>query len=134
MVHMAANDVSGIFNANGPGGNLTMEEFLQTCASTLNEDVTFTWVSSEFLEEEGIRPWKDLPVWIPTEKNFSQDAGKAIESGLTFRPLKETIAATYQWDRNRHESIEHAGLTKQQETDLLEKWHRRKRAIKESNF
>ncbi|MBN9653494.1 NAD-dependent epimerase/dehydratase family protein [Halobacillus sp. GSS1] len=124
IVHLSKTEHTGIFNANGPDNKLTIQKFLETCASTLNEAVTFTWIPAPFLTEEGIQPWKDLPVWIPTDKDFSQDASKAIQCGLKFRPLKETILDTYHWDQHRSNEDRGAGITREQESDVLKKWQR----------
>ena len=35
-----------------------------SCAVT-SAPVKFTWVSEAFLEEQGVRPWGDVPSWIP---------------------------------------------------------------------
>ncbi|WP_406944311.1 SDR family oxidoreductase [Halobacillus sp. SY10] len=123
IVQLSATEHTGIFNANGPENKLTMYNFLETCASTLNEEVAFTWVSAQFLTDEGVQPWKDLPVWIPTEQDFSQDVTKAIQCGLKFRPLKETILDTYRWDEQRGNGVRGAGLTRDQEATVLKKWH-----------
>lgn len=122
IIHLSGTEQSGIYHANGPEYRLTMERFLDTCAKTLNKEASFTWVSEDFLQKESVKPWMDLPVWIPTEKDFSQDVSKAIGSGLSFRPIEETIADTYQWDVGRGEGKRKAGITKDREKALLEAW------------
>ncbi|MBX0358537.1 SDR family oxidoreductase [Halobacillus sp. Nhm2S1] len=124
MVHLSSTEQTGVFNANGPETKLTMQHLLETCASTLNKEVTLTWVPAQFLIDEGLQPWKDLPVWIPTEKDFSQYVSKAIQCGLEFLPLKETILDTYHWDQQRVDGVKGAGLTRNQEAAVLKKWHR----------
>lgn len=125
VVNLSATAHSGVFNANGPDYKLTMKDFLESCASSLNEEVTFRWVPAEFLMDEGVKPWMDLPVWIPTEDDFSQDVSKAIKSGLKFRPIHETIIDTYQWDNWRTNEERNAGLTKEREKEILKKWDRK---------
>jgi 2'-hydroxyisoflavone reductase len=65
-----------------------------------------------------------MPVWIPdTEEDagFSRvDISKAINAGLKFRPLEETIRDTIQWADMRPDDHEwHAGLNPTKEEILL---------------
>ena len=57
-----------------------------------------------FLKTNQIQPWSQLPPWIgsgPEYDVFSRydcisrhDCSRAIATGLTFRPVAETVAAT----------------------------------------
>ena len=40
-----------------------------------------------------------MPLWIPAEANGMQtiNVSKALEDGLTFRPLKDTVKDTLDW-------------------------------------
>jgi len=49
------------------------------------------------------------------------DTGRAIASGLTFRPLAETVRATLE----EAETTDAAGLKPDRETELLKAWHGR---------
>ena len=52
------------------------------------------------------------------------DCGKAIEAGLTFRPLSETIEDVLDWDRATMAGREPAaGLRPEREQELLRDWH-----------
>jgi 2'-hydroxyisoflavone reductase len=46
------------------------------------------------------------------------DCGRAIEAGLAFRPLVETIKDVLDWDRATT-----AGLRPEREQELLRAWH-----------
>lgn len=49
---------------------------------------------------------------------------KALDAGLTFRPLTETIHDTLVWDRAHPGTVVQSGsITPQQEADLLHAWH-----------
>ena len=57
---------------------------------------TYVWAPADWLAEKNVNGWSDLPVWIPESEpgmeGFSRvDVSKAINAGLKFRPLEETV-------------------------------------------
>ena len=99
LIDMAERRTTGTFNAVGPDRVLTMGEMLETCREASGSDAELIWVDEEFLLAEGVQPWTELPVWLPSTDpdagGFSTfDASKAIAEGLTFRPLIETARDT----------------------------------------
>ncbi|MCR2805345.1 NAD-dependent epimerase/dehydratase family protein [Paenibacillus soyae] len=120
----------GIFTATGPSEPLTMGRFLQACARTVADDASFTWVTDDFLKEHEVGAWIEMPLWIPESENLhslmSIDVSKAINAGLAYRPLEETIKDTLRWDNERQERTERkAGLAAEKEQRLLELWNKR---------
>ena len=114
----------GIFNATGPHYELSLGSLLDACKTVSRSDAVFKWAPVEFLTENKVEPWSDLPVWIPdtpADAGFSRvDISKAVAAGLTFRPLNATIRDTLAWAQTR--PADHpwrAGLTPQREQDLL---------------
>jgi 2'-hydroxyisoflavone reductase len=98
-------------------------------------DVSFTWVPSDFLREQKIAGWSQLPVWVPAREGnegWSRvGIARAVEKGLTFRPLADTAAATLAWHKTRpaaDQSIPRtttppgAGLAADLETSVLAAW------------
>jgi 2'-hydroxyisoflavone reductase len=54
---------------------------------------------------------------------------KAIAAGLTFRPLATTVADLLAWYRSQpaeRQAEVRAGLTREQEAELLKAWHAQK--------
>lgn len=118
----------GIYNATGPGYELSFGAMLATCKQASGSDAIFNWASVKFLTENKVEPWSDLPVWVPDtpeDAGFSRvDVSKAIAAGLSFRPLEETVRATLDWAMTRApEHAWRAGLTTQRETELLARLH-----------
>lgn len=123
-IKLIENNASGIYNATGPRTKLTIGEMLNACRRVTGTVCNFHWASAQFLEEHGVKPWSDMPVWIPdTEEDagFSRvDVSKAIEAGLEFRPLVDTIRDTIAWAEKRPEDHQwRAGLDPQKEQELL---------------
>ncbi len=116
----------GAFNATGPDYNLTLGGMLDVCKRAIGSDALFHWAPVDFLAENNVAPWSDLPVWVPdSPENFGfsrVDISKAIAAGLIFRPLNETVRDTIDWAATR--PLEHpwrAGLTEEREKELLNK-------------
>lgn len=124
IIKLIGEGASGIYNATGPDTELTLGEMIDACRRVSGSVANLHWASTEFLEEHGVQPWSDMPVWIPdTEENagFSRvDISKAVEAGLRFRPLEETIRDTIAWAEMRPEGHEwRAGLNPTKEENLL---------------
>lgn len=125
LVRVAEAKTTGIFNATGPADPLTMGAYLETCKEVTASDATFTWASEEFLLENEVAPFVEMPLWVPKEAvGMSQaNRAKAIAAGLTFRPMADTIRDTLAWSKTRPENMPwRAGLAPEKESDLLAKW------------
>jgi 2'-hydroxyisoflavone reductase len=103
-----------------------MGRLLEECEAVGGAGAEPVWVSEDFLEEKGVEPFIELPLWVPREYAALQviDCGKAIEAGLTFRPLSETIEDVLDWNRATAAGRElAAGLRPEREQELLRAWH-----------
>ena len=127
---MIESKATGAYNAHGVPKTLTMKRLLEECKSVSGSDAHFTWINEEFLLQEKISAWSELPLWLPEEaaphlKGFMFiSPEKAIAAGLNFRPLTETIRDTLAWyQTNRQNDELKAGLDRDKERALLYKWH-----------
>ena len=129
-VRMIEREETGVYNANGIPHNITMERVLEECKLVGNSDASFTWVSDTFLMQEKVAPWSEMPLWMPEEsaphlKGFMFiNCNKAVGSGLSFRPLNDTIKDTLTWRETNclNEELK-AGIDPDKEQRLLRKWH-----------
>ncbi len=125
IVELVQQSVSGIFNATGPDYGLTMGTMLETCKQVSGSEANFKWAPVEFLEQNNVSPWSDMPAWIPDKGDgagFARvDVSKAMNAGLVFSPLKDTIRDTLEWVRTSSADHEwRAGLKPEREKELLE--------------
>ena len=134
MAEMGPSQAGGIYNATGPRTPLTMAEFLYGCKAVTTADPHFTWVPADFLQEQKVRAWSNMPVWIPPgpETNgFAQrNIQRALAKGLTFRTLAVTAKDTLEWHKTRSQEDRDklaagaiAGISAQREAELLAAWH-----------
>ena len=132
IVRMIERNQTGIYNANGLPGSLTMEGVLQECRAVSGSDASFTWVSEDFLLQENVAAWSEMPLWLPEEaaphlKGFMfVNSDKAIDAGLTFRSLSDTVSDTLSWRETDYSDDKlKAGIDPENEERLLRRWHER---------
>jgi 2'-hydroxyisoflavone reductase len=128
IVTLAENEVSGVFNATGPETRLSMAELVYGLRAVTTGSIRFTWVDADFLEAQGVRPWSDMPVWIPGDPISYVRLDRALEAGLAFRSLADTARDTIEWHASRPEeqrSRLRSGLSPEREAEVLAAWHAR---------
>ncbi len=117
--------LTGSYNVTGPEYTLTMRQVVETCRDVSGSNAQFNWVSEAFLQEHEIGAYVEIPLWVPEEMvGFSTvNCQKAIDAGLTFRPLADTVRDTLDWEATRPKDYEwQGGLTPEREAELLKKW------------
>lgn len=127
IVRLAESGTGGTFNATGPTTRLSMSEMLAGIRAATPAPVRFHWVPADFLAEHNVRAWGDMPVWIARNPLTYVHNARAVEAGLTFRPLAETARDTMEWNANRPEEQRNsprAGLSADREEQVLAAWRR----------
>jgi 2'-hydroxyisoflavone reductase len=120
IVHLCEQRAEGPFNA--ANRDVTWEALLDTCREVAGSDAQFIWVDEEFLIEQEVGQWMELPMWLHEDVGIhATDASRAIAAGLTFRPLAETIRGTLE----HAETTKEAGLDPSRESELIEAWKAR---------
>ncbi|MGE3172628.1 MAG: NAD-dependent epimerase/dehydratase family protein [Planctomycetota bacterium] len=127
MVHLLEERATGTYNAVGFAGPVSMQELLHGCKCATPSPVSFTWASEEFLQENEVGAWMEMPLWIPRGGRGPIANQRAMAQGLAFRPLADTIRDTLQWARTERgdRPFERTGVRPEREAELLEKWHAR---------
>lgn len=134
IVRLAENGTMGNFNGTGPGTRMSMAEMLYGVRASVSSDVQFTWVPESFLTEQEIAPWSDLPAWAPGDVMFYVSVRKAVEAGLTFRPLAVTTRDLLEWDKTRPDEERQSsnfGMSRDRELEVLSAWHDAKKMYNE---
>lgn len=123
VLRLAAKQSIGIFNTTGPETRLSMDQFLNICSRQTENKISMTWVSEEFITSNDVG---HIPMWTPAAWRgiFEVNCTKAINAGLEFRPVEETIRDTLAWHSTRPIDYEmKVGLKPEEEKELLAKWH-----------
>jgi len=132
MIRLAEDGTTGTFNGIGPAWGRSFAELLYGIRAVTTAETRFTWVDTDFLLEQGVRPYSDLPVWMPARGDnagFARfDLTPEVEAGLTFRPLAVTAADTLEYHFSRppeRQAALRAGMSAEQEAEVLGKWRGR---------
>ena len=124
IIKLIQDNASGIYNATGPNYDLTIGKLLEVSKQVTGSNADFKWASIDFLNQQKVESWSDMPTWVPDDEEgigFSRvNVSKAINAGLTFRPLEETVRDTLAWAQSRPPDHEwRAGLTAEREVQVL---------------
>jgi len=125
IVRLAEDRTVGTFNATGPEARMSMAEMLYGIRAITSAPVRFTWVPLQFLSDQGVRPWSDMPAWIPGDPLSLVSVTRAVEAGLAFRPLAVTALDTLEYQLSRPEEEQSnplAGMSPEREGEVLAAW------------
>jgi 2'-hydroxyisoflavone reductase len=129
LVEAVERGVSGAVNATGPAGMTTLGGLLDLCRTVTGSDAEWVAVPEEELLAAGVQPWVHLPLWLPAEiasTGWDVDTTRARELGLPSRPLEQSVADTWAWQRThgrpplpRMAHRQEPGLPPELEAELL---------------
>jgi 2'-hydroxyisoflavone reductase len=124
----------GTYNGVGPRSPMSIAGMLYGIRAAVDNEISFTWVDAEFLEEHEVQPWMHMTVWVPPVGEYagfsSSSIQRALDAGLTFRPLADTAKATMDYWNSLPEERRakpRAGLPAEKETEVLAAWHAREK-------
>jgi 2'-hydroxyisoflavone reductase len=129
IIRLVESRTFGTFNATGPDYKMTMAAMLYGIRATNRAGATLNWIPTDFLAEQKVTPWGDMPVWIPAQGDsagFAQrNISRALATGLTFRPLATTSIDTLEWFHTlpaERQAKLGAGLKPEREAEVLAAW------------
>ncbi|HEX8735666.1 MAG TPA: NAD-dependent epimerase/dehydratase family protein [Pyrinomonadaceae bacterium] len=129
IIKMVEQKLAGIYNVTGKPFELTMQAMLEEIKNASGSDARFTWVNEDFLNQEKVGAWGEMPLYLSESseelKGFlAANVDKALQTGLEFRPLRETIRDTLDWRKTKTDALK-AGIDAEREKELLRKWSER---------
>jgi 2'-hydroxyisoflavone reductase len=123
---------TGTFNAVGPPGHATMGTLLEACRAATGGRARLVWADPGFVQDQGVEPWQDLPIWIPDGHEYrgmhAANVDRALAAGLSVRPVEETVRDTWEWllavDKRPalREDLPPVGLDPDRERAILGAW------------
>jgi len=120
LVRLAEVGPGGAFNATGPADAITLGGLLDEANEAIGGGSRLVWVDDAQLLDAGVGPWMELPLWLPGDDYAGMmraDNRRAIEAGLGFRPVAETVLDTLAWSREAGE--QRPTLARERERELL---------------
>jgi 2'-hydroxyisoflavone reductase len=99
LIRLVESGASGIFNATGPAATLNMAEMVYGIRAVTTAELSWVWIDDlDFLAEHALSAM--VPWVIPRGDTLGMstlDGRKAMEAGLTLRPLADTARDTLLW-------------------------------------
>jgi 2'-hydroxyisoflavone reductase len=94
LLDLAEHRTPGAFNGTAPIGQTTMRQLLEAAG-----DAELRWIPDDKLEQAGVEPWTELPLWLPERYAGTWNIGtaKAQAAGLRTRPVQETVDDIATW-------------------------------------
>ena len=134
-IRLVEGKVTGDFNGVGPRSQMSMAGMLYGIRATVDNEINFTWVPADFLEEHEVAPWMHMTVWVPPVGDYAgfstSNIDRALTAGLTFRPLADTAVATMEYWNSRDDernAAPKAGCPAELEEKVLQAWHAKENA------
>lgn len=121
-IHLVETGATGAFNADGPEKRMTFSETVEICQREAGGSGQPVLVDESFLLEQEVKPWADLPLWVPSSPEgglVMVEIEKGLAAGLTIRPLAETVRDLAAWNAERGAEVLKAGMSRVRELELL---------------
>ena len=132
VVRCVEGGTAGEFNATSDAG-VTFGAALEACREALNPSAELTWVPHDFLLEQGVQQWTDLPFWVDPGGElggaWTVNVERASAAGLVHRPIRDTIVDLYEWYQSlgaERRSELRAGMSAEREEEVLAAWNHRR--------
>ncbi len=134
MIRLIEEKKAGTYNGVGPEAPQTMPEFVREAGGAFDVSSNYVQVDDyEFLKEHDV---EHIVPWIMPEGNNYGSARinneKALATGLTLRPPRETVRDTYDWwysdaltDEKRNEYEQDGTVVLNREKEILQDWAER---------
>jgi 2'-hydroxyisoflavone reductase len=122
VIDLSERKVGGRFNAINEG--VSWQALADTCREVAGSNASFTYVDGDYLVEQGVNEWMELPLWLHDPEAVGMhrtDVSRAINAGLTFRPLEDTVRGSL----DEAETTDEAGMAPEREAELLAAWQAR---------
>lgn len=114
---------TGEFNIVNPAGRDTLGGLFAAAERAAGASVEPVWAPGSFLEEHGVRPFMDMPLWLPADTRMIFSSDRARAAGLHCRPTEETVRDVLAWARvERGDEPHRAGLPPDREQALIAAW------------
>ncbi|MGZ3521098.1 MAG: NAD-dependent epimerase/dehydratase family protein [Vulcanimicrobiaceae bacterium] len=122
VVRVIEHSIAGDYNCVAP--NYTFGDLARACTSAAHVRADFTFASDAVLQQHGIEPWTELPLWLPLGMGHDgahhPNARRALGAGLEIRALTHTAADTLAWAKTLTSTHEwKAGMSRSREAEVL---------------
>ena len=133
-IRLAEQKTYGIFSGAGPASTMSVQAYVHGCHAAFSSPVEYIYIDDlSFLEEHNM---VFVAPWILDSEKFHGisrvNNSKAINNGLTFRPLTKTVSDTYDWwysdavEKDRRDNFNNSPQElHNRQNEILLKWRER---------
>lgn len=125
-LHLIESETGGTFNVAAPIGSASYGDLWNACLQATGGAGELVWVDADWLANQDVRQWTEIPLWRLPEGTWRVDATRAARAGLTCRPLRDTILDAWQTLEAEplvaHQRQAEHGLDPTKEQQLLTAW------------
>lgn len=131
LLGLVERRTSGLFNVASHRAAATYGTMLRVCAamteSSADQPVDLIWVDEDWLVDQGVTQWTELPLWRNAPAPWGMAADRAHAAGLRCRPLTETVEDTWAWLRSGGKAVDHErsaehGMEADKEAAIIARW------------
>jgi len=126
LVLLVEQRTTGRFNALGPAQPMAWGRVIAACQQATATPGRPTWIPGEFIARQTDI---DFPIWAPyvgDSKGFhTWQNRRAVQAGLRFRPIEQTVADTLAWYQGQLKEAQgrtRLAFTPEQEAEVLKRW------------
>ena len=133
--------IMGTFNLVSNVNEFKFGELTDACIAAADKQARpaakphATWLPADFLAQQKVEPWSEMPVWLPASGDEAAFAGTsnraALAHGLKISPLRKTVDDTLAWHLTRpageREQLK-SGIARDKEAAVLAAWQAKKSA------
>lgn len=134
-INAVENGVNGTYNLVSDANKFKFGELTDASIAAANKQAKpaspprAIYLPTEFLEEQKVEPWGEMPVWLPAKGDEAAFAGTsnaaARAKGLTITPIRKTVDDTMAWHLARpaeeREKLK-SGIAAHKEATVLAAW------------
>jgi 2'-hydroxyisoflavone reductase len=124
-IRLAEKAQAGYYNSVSPTPPFGFGDLLESAVRAVGpDDTSLTWADPQWLNEQG-ETHQSLPLWTEGVHEWTQaaDPTRAIASGLSPRPLAQTVSDTWQWIQDdQPPMVPGWGISEERENALLAAW------------
>jgi nucleoside-diphosphate-sugar epimerase len=133
VVDQVQRGAHGAFNVGAPADGRTYGDMVRACAGTVAAGALaapkLVWVDEDWLVDQGVRQWTELPLWRNAAAPWSVSVDRAVAAGLRCRPLADTAADTWRWLNGGGRVIDNKrlagyGIDQAREATLIARWQK----------
>jgi nucleoside-diphosphate-sugar epimerase len=117
---------AGVYNLTAPIGHATYGDLIDACLEATEGTATPVHASEEWLVQQGVGQWTEIPLWRTSPGTWQVDGAKATAAGFMSRPTRETVLDTWA-DYQEQQPVYHPrqdqhGMDPAREEHLVRLW------------